>query len=172
MDPSLPSARRDLLFHISAVLYVNECYLEAVDENKMPRSAHYKLLYHSVVRESLELDGTMNDISENLPPIIAVLHKAMMCYNKSKGRQEPCEALKYWKELNESNVSMISPRPFNMVARSCLSSQASSAPAERLFSYLGKMENNQAQSMLCRTLQMTELIRIFVHHELGKLSIP
>lgn len=37
----------------------------------------------------------------------------------SRGRD--CEALKVWKELNESNESMISPRPFNIVTRACIS---------------------------------------------------
>lgn len=100
----------------------------------------------------------MTDTSENLPPIMYVLHKAMMRFNQAKGHQEPCQGLKYWKEFNESNDSMISPLTFNMAAK-------------RLFRDLGKIENNQAQSMLSGTLEMTELVRSFVQNEVNTLSL-
>lgn len=59
-----------------------------------------------------------------------------------------------------------------MVSKAYFTSQASSALAERLFSDLGKMGNNHAHSTLCDSLEMTELIRIYLKNELGTLSLP
>ena len=72
------------------------------------------------------------------------MHKEVRRKLRNTGRKEASEALSFWKEQNES-PSMISPKPFNMVTKACLSSQASSAAAERLFGDLGKLEGNQAQ---------------------------
>lgn len=60
-----------------------------------------------------------------------------------------------------------------MNAKSCFSSQASSDPAERLLSDLGKMENDHehAQSTLSDTLEMAEIIRIYQKNELRILSL-
>ena len=67
---------------------------------------------------------------------------------------------------------MISPKPFKMVAKAFLSSQASSAPSERLFSDLGKLEGNQEQDQLINTLEMRELICMFVLSETEALKMP
>lgn len=91
---------------------------------------------------------------------------------KTSGREEPSEAFKCWKELKFSTDPLVSPLPFKMVARACLSSQSSYASTERFFSDLGKFENNQAQSTLSDTLEMTEFVRIFVNNEVRGLSFP
>lgn len=86
----------------------------------------------------------MEQMSSSLPEIFRLLHKKMLGNRRSKRLREPSEALLYWEDLNERTDLMVSPRPFNMVARACLSSHASSAPAERLFSDLWKKKNRQA----------------------------
>lgn len=48
-DVSFPCARRVLLFHIAAILKINEPYLEAVDENKMTGASYYKHLHQDFV---------------------------------------------------------------------------------------------------------------------------
>ena len=94
----------------------------------------------------------------------------MLSYLKQAGRREPHKALDYWNDLN-NKPNVISPVPFNNVAKACLAAQASSALSERLFSDLGKIENNNCQSLLSGSLEMTELVRAFVASELGTSHI-
>ena len=90
---------------------------------------------------------------------------------KRKGRREPSVALLYLKDCN-NNQSLASPRIFNTIARAALSSQGSSASAERLFSDLGRLEGRQRQTMLSGTLEMTETIRVFVQSRLQDCICP
>ena len=83
----------------------------------------------------------MDALSSQLEVIYGMLHDSMLCEIKENGRREPDRALQYWKDLN-TNPGIVSPVPFNMVAKACLAAQASSASAERLLSDLGKIENN------------------------------
>ena len=62
--------------------------------------------------------------------------------------------------------SLISPIPFNRIAREMFSSQASSATAERILSDLGRLEGDQRQSLLSSTSEMIAIIRSFVLNEL------
>jgi len=61
-----------------------------------------------------------------------MLHEEMLDYLHKKGWKNPIDALEYWKKLNDGNP-MVSPRPFNTVIRSLVSSKASSAFFERYF---------------------------------------
>lgn len=67
-----------------------------------------------------------------------MLHKDMRPHIQKVWKKQPGQALKYWKDIGSSSEAMASPRPFNMATKACFASQASSAPAERLFSNLGK----------------------------------
>lgn len=84
----------------------------------------------------------------------------MVTYVMYTRRKELGEAGKFWRDIKASTMCIAGTRPFCMVGRDCVASQASSAPAERLFSDLGKLDNNQVQSTLSYTLEITELIRI------------
>lgn len=66
---------------------------------------------------------------------------------KRNGWKKSSEALNYWKLLKE-NQGIVIPQIFNKVVKAFLSSQASSASAERLFGDLAKLENNQAMLQL------------------------
>ena len=59
-----------------------------------------------------------------------------------------------------------------MVAKAFLASQASSAASERLFGDLGSLEGRKAQSQLTSTLEMRELVRIYVQNELSIIQKP
>lgn len=50
--------------------------------------------------------------------------------------------------------------PFHMIARACLPVMDSSASTEKLFSDLGKIGNNQCQSLFPGILYQSELIRV------------
>ena len=171
LHPSLHEPRRVLLYHVAAALDVNECQFEYIDPTPLSRDAYLKCLYRAVAREAVELDKGLHTLEEDLDTIFGMFHKQMLKYLAQKGRQEPSKTLQYWKEQNEK-AAMISPVPFNTLARACLASQASSAAAERLFSDLGRMENRQSQSSLTSTLEMNELIRIFISNELSQIRLP
>lgn len=171
IDPTYHKPRRVLLYHIAAMLDVNECQLEFIDPHPLSRAAYIQVLRRAVVREVVELDNSMSSISSQLEVIYGMLHDHMLTSLQKNGRREPNMALQYWKDLNE-NPGIVSPVPFNMVAKACFAAQASSASAERLFSDLGKIENNQCQSLLSSTLEMTELLRVFVQNEVsGSLKL-
>lgn len=101
----------------------------------------------------------------------SMVHCEMRAALKKQGRREPRFAQQYWKRCNEQQ-SLSSPRIFNTVARAALSSQASSASAERLFSDLGRLEGRQRQTMLSGTIEMTETIRVFVQTRLQGCTRP
>ena len=159
---SVKAPRRILLFHLAAVLDVNECELEFLRLNKMDRESYFTKLHDAVAREAIEIGGAGPFERTQLQTMFSMFHLSMREELKKHGRREPSHALLFWKKMN-SEVTYISPVPFNKVARACLSSQASSASAERLFSNLGRMEGRERQSMLSSTLEMTEMIRVFVY---------
>ena len=70
-------------------------------------------------------------------------------------------SLRYWKECNTAKFAL-RPVPFKKVAKAALSSQASSAAAERLFSDLGRYEGRARYSTMTSPLEMTNTIRALV----------
>ena len=171
IDESMQKPRRTLLFHIAAMLDINECQFDFIDVSPLSRDAYINVVQRAVVREALELDEKLQPMADNLGVIFRMMHDEMLRTLRSTGRKEPNAALSFWKHQNEK-PGMISPKPFNMVAQACLSSQASSAAAERLFGDLGKSEGNQAQEQLTSTIEMRELIRMFVLSETVELKLP
>lgn len=166
-DRAVREPRRALLFHIAAMLDVNECgldFLRCTDDEKVE---YVNILERAVVREAIELDGDLARDEEMLVTIFKGFHKNMRSWLEKHGRCAANAALEYWKRVN-TTTQMISPVPFNLVAQAALSSQASSAAAERVFSDLGRIEGSQRQSLLSGTLEMTEVIRGFVTNELSK----
>ena len=162
--------RRTLLFHISAVFDVNECELDFLDMGKEEREDYFKLLYSSIAREVVELDSKQTENQERLAVLFSMFHDNMRKTLHERGRRSPAEALNYWRQQNEESV-MISPMPFNLLARSCLSCQASSCLSERVFSDLGRLEGSQSQSLLTSTLEMKELIKSFTCAQLRIITL-
>ena len=171
VDISLQKQRRTLLFHIAAVVDVNECQLECIDPSPLSRDANINVLCRAVVRESIELDNKLQPLSESLEPAFGILYSTMVCLLKSHGRREPSEALAFWK-TEKDEYEFFSPKPFNTIARACFSYQASSAAAERLFSDVERWENNHPQSQHTAMLEMSELIRLSVMNELKTIKLP
>lgn len=80
-------------------------------------------------------------------------------------------ALQYWKTCNEL-INIISRFQFDKVARAVLSSLASYASDESLFSELERTEGNQLHSLLASLHVMSQVIRSFVTTELENARIP
>ena len=163
--------RRILLFHIASILDVNECELEYLQCSQRDRESYMKVLYTAVSREAMEHEANSVFDIDQLSVVFGLLHKNMRRELQSTSRKEPETTLDYWRKCN-SEVSAVSPLPFNKVIRAALSSQASSASAERLFSDLGRTEGRQRQTSLTSTLEMTELVRNYVNTELRGLQMP
>ena len=159
-DKDMHEPRRTLLFHVAAMLDVNECSLDFLDMDDEKKEKYFDLLCAAVVREACELDGEGNISRDKLRVVYGLFHDEMLKTLAKKGRRSPDFALRYWKDLNNSN-SLISPLPFNRIAKAAMSSQASSASAERLFSDLGRMEGDQRQSLLSGTMEMAAVVRHF-----------
>ena len=109
----------------------------------------------------MELGGNDAFTADELQSLFSMLQKQMRKDLRSTGRREVGYALQYWKNSN-SGTSMLSPVPFNKVAKASFSSQASSASAERLFSDLGRQEGRSGQSNLSFSLEMNTTIRAYV----------
>ena len=163
--------RRVLLFHIAAIVDVNECELEFLGLSSSERELYISNMYKAVAREALELGGTGSLTLTQLETLFGMLHSEMREELKKCGRREPSHALSYWKTCNNV-ISFCSPKAFNALAKAALASQASSASAERLFSDLGMLEGRQRQSLLSDTLQMTEKICVYVKTYLKDNIIP
>lgn len=152
--------RRVLLFHLSALMDINECEFEWLELNEGEKEVYLQSLYGALIREAIELGDSGPFSSARLQSLFELFHEKMRADLREAGRREPNYALTFWKEMN-AKVSYTSPLSFNKVARALLSSQASSASAERLFSNLGRTEGRERQSMLSSTLEMTQMIRSF-----------
>lgn len=170
-DSDIREPRRVLLFHIAAVLDVNETCLDFLDYTWEQKVGYYEILYKAIVREAKELKKDIYFSAAELKVLFSLFHKSMIQKLQECGRRPIDAALNFWRDVNQSG-SVISPVPFNQLARAALSSQASSASAERLFSDLGRKEGNQCQSILSGTLEMTALIRTYVANEIKALVLP
>lgn len=160
-DSSMREPRRVLLFHIAAILDINECELECLSIPSCEKDAYFQSLYSAVAREAIELGDTGPFSEDQLTSTFSMFHDNMRQELKSHSRRAPQYALQFWKEMN-SKVSFTSPLAFNKLAKASLSSQASSSSAERLFSNLGRSEGRERQATLNSTLEMTEMIRGFM----------
>ncbi|KAI0565579.1 hypothetical protein FGB62_17g01 [Gracilaria domingensis] len=153
--------RRVLLFHLAALVDVNEGEFEFLGDEGNTREAYFSLLYEALAREVVSLDSSLTLSTSSLETLFGLIPKDVQQALKNKGQKEPNEALMYWKRANAS-LGLVSPVPFNTVVRAFLGSQASSAAAERLFSSLGRAEGTQCQSLLSGTMEMCQVIREYV----------
>lgn len=99
--------------------------------------------------------------AENVGTLFRMLRDEMILILKETARKELRAAVSFRKEQN-GNPGMISPTPFNLFTKACLSAQACSAAAAGLFSDLGKHEGNQDQQHLTSSLELQGLIGMFL----------
>ncbi|KAI0558477.1 Ribonuclease H-like protein [Gracilaria domingensis] len=163
--PEMRAPRRVLLFHIAALLDINECGFDFLDCTQSEKEQYKEIIMNAVIREAIELDSSLSNYGDSLRAVLKLFCGGMYSELQSCGRREPTMALKFWELANE-RTGIVSPVPFNRVARAAHSAQASSASAERLFSDLGRLEGHQRQSLLTSTLEMTEIIKAFVMGEI------
>lgn len=107
----MQAPRRVLLLYIAAVLDINECSLDFLFCSEAQKQIYMKILYTEVVREVIELNN-----AEGLKVVFGLLYKEILAALYSSGRKYLSAALEYWRDSNESRVSII-PLPFNTVAR-------------------------------------------------------
>ena len=154
--------RRTLLFHLEAIFYVNECELDFLQCSSQQRLDYIENLYSAVAREAVELGDYGGFSFKDLTNMFSMFHNHIQAELKKEGRHGPRESLEFWKR-NNAVVTYASPLAFNELARSALSSQASPASAERLFSDLGRTVGRFCQSMLSSTVEMKAIIRAYVN---------
>lgn len=162
---------RVVLFHIAALMDINECEFEWLQLQNEDKDEYISSLYAAVAREAIALGETGLFNQSQLKSMFGLFHGHMRAELKKRGRKSPEYALKFWKGMNET-VTYTSPLAFNTVARAFLSTQASSASAERLFSDLGRTEGRERQSLMSSTLEMTEMIRVFVNMDIEDSTLP
>lgn len=160
--------RRVLLFHLTAMLDVNECELDFLNLSTEEREEYVTMMYSAAAREAMELGDYGGFQFMELKRMFEMFHTHMRAQLRKNGRRTPGYALRFWNENNKT-VGYASPLAFNKLARACLCTQASSASAERLFSDLGRMEGRACQSMLTSTIEMKEIIRVFVDMRLEEI---
>lgn len=162
--------RRVLLFHLTAMLDVNECELEFLQLSSADREQYITMMYSAAAREAIELGDYGGFQFKDLKRMFEMFHTHMRSQLKKNG-STPGYSLEFWHENNKT-VGYASPLAFNKLARACLCTQASSASADRLFSDLGRMEVRACQSMLTSTIEMKEIIRVFVDLKLQEIKPP
>ena len=128
--------RRVLLFYIVALLDLNECSLDfqSFVENEM--EAYLNSLHGAVIREAIELNPALDADVNGLEVVFGLFHQEMRGMLSNNSIRDPSPAVMYWKDANDTRT-IISPVPFNTVARAALPSQASSAQRKN-FSRLGR----------------------------------
>jgi len=155
-----------LVLHMAAIFDVNECTLEWVPESQ--RDAYYDLLYTAIDKELPTLLATY-DMNCDYVPWIRTMHRALRTTLASGGRHDANFALDWWRELTSKsmedlfkNAALVDAVRLVDAARPFLSTQASSASAERMFSDAGYINAYQRQSMPMFMLEMLLVIRAFV----------
>lgn len=69
--------RRVVLFHITAMIDVNECSLEFLGCAANEKEAHLKSLYGAVIREAIELNLALDAHVNGLEVVFGLLHQEM-----------------------------------------------------------------------------------------------
>lgn len=159
------SSRRVLLFHISAFIDINECALECLQCSRDELNAYYDTLCAAAARKVTEMNEDVTFDTDELRFMMRILTKQINAELRKSGRKGPNNALQYWKNCNK-DASAMGPVAFNKIAKAALSSQASSASVERLFSDLGRLDGRERQSLLSSSLEMTETTRNYVNMSL------
>lgn len=113
----------------------------------------------------------LGKISSQLEVLIRILHDRTLSILESTGRKTLYGAYKFWKELGTTQ-EVESSIPFNMVDRACHASQPSFASTKLRLRHFENSYDNEAQSLLSVTREMSELIHVLVHDETYRLLWP
>lgn len=133
------------------------------------KDRYIKVLCGVVSRELKELDRSVTTDEDSITALFSMLHDEMVSKLEKEGRRNSSHALTFWRTSNDTNV-FISPRPFYLISRAFLCAQASSASTEHLFSDLGRLEGRQRQSLLTSSMEVREIIIIFVLDDINSYS--
>lgn len=112
------------------------------------------------------MDKNVKSQESQLRVRFSMFHENMRIEFKNMDRRDPEKLLTFWRGANQ-NCGFNSNFPFNLVTRAFLSAKASSVPAERLFSDLGRKEGRQRQSLQTSTVEITGIIGIYVRKEMS-----
>lgn len=124
-----------------------------------------------MVREAGELDSSLRFHANDLNAVFNVLQREMYSTLQEHWRKTLSFALVFWKYANE-RTKLISPKPFNQIAKAAISAQASSDSAESLFNDLGGNKGSERQSLLSGMLDMTQVIRAYVISDIEAFHRP
>ena len=68
----LVELRRVLLFHFAVILDINECQREFIDYHQVGWDKYLSALHSDVVRETIEFDIDLSDMTDELPVIFII----------------------------------------------------------------------------------------------------
>lgn len=154
-----------LQLHIASLFDVNECGLDWLAPAE--RNDYEKVLIKALMLELPSILSPMNDAIKYDSAFKLVLNK-MRADLDAHHRREPAEALAFWRWIDTASATDLNEAGQSTsvflidVARAYLSIQASSAPAERLFSDAGLQEGARRQHTDPSTSEMLLTIRHLV----------
>jgi hypothetical protein len=162
--------RRALLFHMAAMMDVNECALDWLPTAE--REPYYEQLCHALALNNAQLafssDGVVQTAAE--VQLSALLlkrtHANLLAQLNKANRQNVDAALNWWRAVEANPLANIDAARFIMSARAFLAMPASSASAERLFSDAGNVENAKRHNQSVAVLDMMLILRGWVRSEL------
>lgn len=161
---------RALLFHLAAMVDVNECALEWLPDAE--RAAYYKKLFKAMALDKAQLDFAStgkaaedDEITTN-EQLFSRVH-AQLLESAGDIRGDVDKALEWWSNAESNPRAHKAAIFFTESARAFLAMQASSASAERLLSAAGRVEDAMRHNQSAAVLEMTLVIRAFVKRELG-----
>jgi hypothetical protein len=164
--------RRAVLFHMAAMLDVNECSLDWLPESE--RAAYYVEMYRAIALDKAAIAHTADEAVVHDADELAGsrssckhVHTRLMADLQMHGRREAETALQWWRAASTDNSIIQHVVSLQTAARAVLSMQASSAPAERLFSNSGNLEGDNRHCAAPETMEMYLIIRRFVLSRLG-----
>jgi len=163
--------RRAVLFHMAAMLDVNECSLDFLPSSES--AGYYKLMIgcialdHAANMHTKDGHVVSDDGIASARYACSNLHIALLADLNKHGRREPEWALQWWREAPKRQDVQMFEALLRPTARALLSMLASSAPAERLFSDAGNLEGGNRHNAATATMEMFLIIRRFVLSELN-----
>lgn len=84
IDASRQEPRRMLLFHIFAMLDINESQMEFFVNHPLCRDTYISMLHRAVIREEIELDPDLSGMEDDLTVLFSLFHRSMLAVLKKK----------------------------------------------------------------------------------------
>ena len=91
-DKKIRKPRRTLLYHIAAMLDVNECQFDFLKINQREKEKYFEVVYAAVIREVVELDKSLKTQEDDLKVVFRMFHKCMSEKLEKHGRKEANES--------------------------------------------------------------------------------